>query len=82
MTDPGQVEFAGGWEAVCETNLWLRCADRVSIQLAAFPCQDFDALFEQTKQLAWENWLPVEAYIHVTGGSVKSQLTSACVHSN
>ena len=76
ITNPGQVEFAGSWEAVCHTNLWLRCADRVSVLLAEFPCPDFDTLFETTKAIAWEAWLPKDARIPVTGRSVKSSLTS------
>ncbi len=76
ITGPGHVEFPGSWEAICRSNLWLRCADRISILIAEFPCDDFDALFETTKAIAWESWLPRNAQIPVTGRSTKSHLTS------
>ena len=73
---PGQIQFTGEWRDVARTNLWLRCADRVSISLHAFPCDDFDCLFETIQGMDWAAWLPHDAQIHVTGSSVKSQLTS------
>jgi len=73
---PGQIEFDGDWNDVAKTNLWLRCADRVSISIAEFPCSDFDCLFDTIKSHDWTEWLSTDAMIHVTGSSVKSQLTS------
>lgn len=75
-TGPGQIEFSGGWADVFKANLWLRCADRVSIVVADFPCVDFDTLFETSKQTAWDEFISDNGVIHVTGGSVKSKLTS------
>ncbi len=76
ISGPGQVQFEGDWMAVAKCNLWLRCADRVSVQIAEFDCEDFDALFETTKSQDWMQWLAPDAQVHVTGGSVKSKLTS------
>lgn len=73
---PGQVEFHGDWPAIARCNLWLRCADRVSIVLADFDCDDFDTLFDTTKSVDWRQYLSGDASIHVTGSSVKSQLSS------
>jgi 23S rRNA (guanine2445-N2)-methyltransferase / 23S rRNA (guanine2069-N7)-methyltransferase len=73
---PGRIVFAGGLEAVARTNLWLRSADRVLIELAAFPAPDFDALFDTTRGLPWEEWIAADAGIPVRGRSHKSQLTS------
>ena len=73
---PGRIEFAGDLSAICRTNLWLRCADRVLVQLAKFPAADFDALFDTAGGLPWEEWIAPDAAIPVRGRSHKSQLTS------
>lgn len=74
--ESGRVHFQGTSETIAKTNLWLRCADRVTIRVAEFPAADFDALFETTKAIPWGDWLPVDAEFPVTGRSVKSTLTS------
>lgn len=76
ITGPGQVEFTGDWLAIAKANLWLRCADRVSILISEFDCLDFDTLFEATKGVRWFDHLATDGFIHVTGGSVKSKLSS------
>ena len=73
---PGRIAFAGDFETVCKTNLWLRTADRVLIEVLQFPAPDFDALFETVKSFDWSNWLPANAEFPVTGRSRLSQLTS------
>lgn len=73
---PGRIEFTGDVSAICRANLWLRSADRVLVQLAKFPAADFDALFDTTRDLPWEEWIAPAAAIPVRGRSHKSQLTS------
>lgn len=72
--EDGRVTFVGDELAICRTNLWLRTADRVLVKVGAFPARDFGALFDQTKQLPWDQWLPVDANFPVSGKSVRSQL--------
>ena len=76
ITSPGRVAFSGDEAAICRTNLWLRCADRVLIQIASFPATDFDTLFETTRALPWDQWAGPDAALPVTGRSAKSQLSS------
>ena len=76
ISSPGQVDFSGDWQSIARVSLWSRCADRVSIVIAEFPCADFDALFEVTKGVDWLEFLSTDAAIHVTGSSLKSTLTS------
>ena len=76
VTRPGRIEFTGDEAAICRTNLWLRSADRVLVQLARFAAPDFDALFDTVAELPWEDWIHREAAIPVRGRSHKSQLTS------
>ena len=76
ITSPGRIAFQGDGEAICRTNLWLRTADRVLVLIEHFPAPDFESLFETTKSLPWEDWIPVDGEFPVTGKSRKSQLTS------
>lgn len=75
-SEDGRVHFSGGYEAIVRSNLWLRSADRVVIQMAEFPARDFGELFDQTRDLPWEQWLPADAEFPVTGRSSRSQLHS------
>lgn len=63
-------------EAIARANLWLRSADRVLLKLGEFPATTFDSLFEQTKALPWEEWIPEDGKFTVTGKSVRSGLFS------
>ena len=75
-TEDGRVTYMGDERAVIESNLWLRCADRVYIKMGEFKAETFEELFQQTKGIAWEDILPVDASFPVVGGSVKSTLHS------
>ncbi len=72
----GKVYFEGDETAIARCNLWLRVADRVKIVVAQFPAYTFDQLFESTKKIEWERYLPVDASFPVSGKSVKSKLFS------
>ncbi|MCA9969477.1 MAG: class I SAM-dependent RNA methyltransferase, partial [Anaerolineales bacterium] len=72
----GSVEFAAALADVPRANLWLRCADRVLLQVGAFRAVTFDELFEQTKALPWEQWIPRDGVFPVSGKSVQSTLQS------
>ncbi|TSI09078.1 class I SAM-dependent RNA methyltransferase [Lysinibacillus sp. BW-2-10] len=72
----GKVYFEGDETAIARCNLWLRVADRVKIVVAQFPVHTFDQLFESTKAIEWEKYLPVDANFPVSGKSVKSKLFS------
>ncbi len=76
IIQPGRVLFTGDESDICRTNLWLRTADRVLLRLDSFEARDFGQLFDRTRALPWEDWLPVDAEFPVTGRSVKSQLSS------
>ncbi|HEX7448847.1 MAG TPA: bifunctional 23S rRNA (guanine(2069)-N(7))-methyltransferase RlmK/23S rRNA (guanine(2445)-N(2))-methyltransferase RlmL [Pirellulales bacterium] len=76
IAQTGRIAFAGDLSAICRTNLWLRSADRVLLQLGSFGATDFGQLFDRTFALPWHEWLPVDAEFPVNGRSVKSQLSS------
>ena len=70
----GRVRFTGTIRDVMVTNLWLRTADRIKIVVGEFDATTFDELFEQTKALAWDQFLPLDAAFPVEGKSHRSQL--------
>jgi putative N6-adenine-specific DNA methylase len=72
----GKVIYTGDEYAIARSNLWLRTADRVKIKVGEFKAYTFDELFEKTKALPWEKYLPEDAEFPVTGKSVKSKLFS------
>ncbi|WP_043933641.1 THUMP domain-containing class I SAM-dependent RNA methyltransferase [Bacillus sp. EB01] len=75
-TENGKVTFVGDELAIARANLWLRTADRVKIKVGEFKAYTFDELFEKTKALPWDKFLPEDAEFPVSGKSVKSKLFS------
>ncbi|MBQ9513298.1 MAG: class I SAM-dependent RNA methyltransferase [Lachnospiraceae bacterium] len=77
LVQDGRVMFAGDTEAIARANVFLRTAERVLLQVGSFRAETFDELFEATKALAWEEFLPFNAAFWVTkASSVKSKLFS------
>lgn len=75
--EDGRVTFTGDAEAICRANLFLRTAERVLIQVGRFTATTFDELFEETKALPWEEYLPKDARFWVKkASSIKSKLFS------
>lgn len=72
----GRVTFKTDELGICRSNLWLRCSDRVLLKMGSFEAQTFEELFQQTKSLPWEDWLPENANFPVQGKSIKSKLFS------
>ncbi len=76
-TENGRVHFEGGEDAIVKANLWLRCADRVLLRVAEFTALTWDDLFEQTKAIKWEEYIPEDATFPVAKAtSVNSKLFS------
>ena len=76
QVENGKAYFTGSDYDIAKTNIYLRTADRIKIVFGQFTAKTFDALFEQTKALPWEQILPVDAEFPVSGKSVKSTLHS------
>lgn len=74
--EDGRVRFQGDLSAICQTNLWLRSAERVQLVVGEFEAFNFDHLFDNTKELPWEQWLPVDAKFPVFGRCVRSNIDS------
>ncbi|MCH5271620.1 MAG: class I SAM-dependent RNA methyltransferase [Lachnospiraceae bacterium] len=76
VTD-GRVTFLGDAEALCRGNIFLRTAERILLKVGAFHAETFEELFQGTKSLPWEEYIPVDGKFWVAkAGSVKSKLFS------
>lgn len=77
QVEDGRVSFYGDAAAVCRANMFLRTAQRVLWKVAEFEAVTFDELFERTKAVPWEDYLPENAKFWVAkANSVKSALFS------
>ena len=75
--EDGRVTFLGDEEAVCRANVFLRTAERVLIKIGSFYATTFEELFDKTKELPWEEFIPAEGKFWVAkAASVKSKLFS------
>ena len=75
--EDGRVSFYGDAEAVCRANVFLRTAERVLVKVGSFKAETFDELFEKTKALPWEEYIPKNGKFWVAkAASVKSKLFS------
>lgn len=75
--EDGRVTFKGDEEAICRANMFLRTGERVLLKAGSFKAQTFDELFEGTKKIDWENYIPADGKFWVKkASSVKSKLFS------
>ena len=75
--EDGRVTFTGDAEAICRANICLRTAERVLLKVGSFTARTFEQLFEKTRALPWEKYLPFDGKFWVTKAtSIKSQLFS------
>lgn len=74
---PGRVTFSGDDDALFRTNLCLRTADRVYLQLAEYDAADFDSLYDGAYSIPWQDFLKKDSRVVVDKvRSYKSKLNS------
>ena len=79
QAENGRVLCQGSGEDLARLNLNLRTGERVLLVLGSFPVGGGDAidkLFEGTKALPWEQFIPREGQFPVKGHCLNSQLHS------
>lgn len=75
--EDGRVTFYGGIDAACRANIFLRTAERVLLKVGEFRAVTFEELFQSTKAIPWERYLPRDGKFWVAkAASVKSKLFS------
>lgn len=72
----GRILCRGTDADAARLNLHLRCGARVLLVLGEFPAVSFEELFQGTRAIAWEDYLPRDAAFPVKGYSISSQLHS------
>ncbi len=72
----GKVTFYGDEKMMYKANLWLRCAERVLIELGSFKATSFEELFEGVKKLPIADFVGKSDAFPVKGWSLNSQLSS------
>jgi putative N6-adenine-specific DNA methylase len=76
QAENGRVLCTGTQADLPRLNLNLRTGERVLLVLGSFPAESFDALFEGTKALPWERFVPRDGQFPVKGHSLNSTLHS------
>ena len=75
--EDGRVSFWGDAQAICDANVFLRTAERILLKVGAFKAETFEELFDKTKAIPWEHYIPKDGKFWVTkAASVKSKLFS------
>ena len=77
LVEDGRVTFVGDDEAICRANIFLRTAERVLLKAGSFRAESFEELFQGTKAIAWEEYIPQDGKFWVAkASSIKSKLFS------
>ena len=75
--EDGKVTFTADAEGIALANTFLRTTERILLKTGEFRAVTFDELFEKTKAIPWENYIPVNGKFWVAkANSVKSKLFS------
>lgn len=77
QVEDGRVTFIGDAEAICRANIFLRTTERVLLKVGSFRAETFEELFQGTKAIPWERYLPKDGKFWVAKASaIKSKLFS------
>ena len=77
QVEDGRLTFIGDEEAVCRANVFLRSAERILIKVGSFHAENYEELFQGTKALPWEDFIPQDGKFWVKkANSVGSKLFS------
>lgn len=75
--EDGRVSYTGDINTCARANMFLRTTERVLLKVASFKAETFDELFERTKALPWEEYIPKDGKFWVAkANSVNSKLFS------
>lgn len=74
QVENGRVLCRGELSDLARLNINLRCGARVLLVLGRFPARSFEELFQGTRAIPWEEYLPRDAAFPVKGYSISSQL--------
>ena len=76
QVENGRILCRGSLADCARLNINLRCGARVMLVLSEFEARSFEELFQGTRAIPWEDYLPADAAFPVKGYSISSQLHS------
>lgn len=77
QVEDGRVTFIGDAEAVCRANIFLRTTERILLKVGSFKAETFEELFQGTRVIPWEQYIPRDGKFWVAKASpIKSRLFS------
>ena len=77
QVEDGRVTFIGDAEAVCRANIFLRTTERILLKVGSFKAETFEELFQGTRNIPWEDFIPEDGKFWVAkASSIKSKLFS------
>lgn len=77
QVEDGRVTFIGDAEAICRANIFLRTTERVLLKVGSFKAETFEELFQGTRGIPWERYIPQDGKFWVAkASSIKSKLFS------
>ena len=75
--EDGKVTFLADAQGIADANIFLRTTERILLKVADVKAETFEELFDRTKELPWENFIPKDGKFWVAkANSVKSKLFS------
>ena len=77
QVEDGRVTFSGDAGTAARANIFLRTAERVLLKVGSFRAETFEELFDRTREIPWEEYIPSDGKFWVSkAASVKSRLFS------
>lgn len=75
--EDGKVTFEADARGIAEANMFLRTTERILLKVGEIHAETFEELFDRTRELPWENFIPRDGKFWVAkANSVKSKLFS------
>ena len=75
--EDGKVTFEADARGIAEANMFLRTTERILLKVGEIHAETFEELFDKTKELPWEEFIPKDGKFWVAkANSVKSKLFS------
>lgn len=77
QVEDGRVTFIGDDEAISRANVFLRTTERILLKVGDFRAESFEELFQKTRAIPWEEYIPEDGKFWVAkASSIKSKLFS------
>lgn len=77
LVEDGRVTFEGDAAAICRANVFLRTPERILLKVGGFHAESFEDLFQGTKAIPWEQYIPKDGRFWVAKATgIKSKLFS------